>query len=42
MSSIRNKKRNRRILDWVGDAFGALAIFASIYFFMLLAYGLGY
>jgi hypothetical protein len=39
---IKKNKRNRRILDWVGDAFGALGIFASIYFFMLLAYGLGY
>ena len=39
---IKNTKRNKRILNWVGDAAGALGIFASMYFLMLLAHGLGY
>jgi len=35
-------KRNRRIMNWAGDIFGVLSIFASLYFLMLLAHGLGY
>lgn len=40
--SIKKTKRNKRILDWLGDLFGVVAICASLYFLMLLAHGLGY
>lgn len=37
-----NSKRNKRLLNWIGDIFGVLGICASLYFLMLLAHGLGY